>query len=102
MFSSKPLSSGAWNSLLAAGTGNAGRTVQIVLQAGNKGWDGQAASGEQLGDQLARILGQGEHQVLLFHIHMLIFNGKGLGPLQRGHGLLRELVHIHRLFLLRR
>ena len=50
---------------------------------------------EELGDQLARVLGQGEHQVLLLHVHMLIFNGNGLSTLKRAHGLLRKLVHVH-------
>ena len=85
---------------LAAGTGNPGRAVQVILEAGDEGGNGQAAFGEQLGNELVRVLGQGEHQVLLFHVHMLIFDGERLGAFQRGNGLLRELIHIHKAFLL--
>ena len=85
---------------LPAGAGNTRDPVQVFLQAGDEARDGQAAFCQQLGDQLAFILGQGEHQVFLLNIHMLIFNGERLRPFQGGYGLLRKLVHIHRSFLL--
>ena len=79
-----------------SGTGNTGDPVQVFLQPGNKGRYGNPASGKQLGNQLVLILSQGEHQVFLLHLHMLIFNGKRLGPLERGNGLLRKLIHVHK------
>ena len=83
-----------------AGTGYTGNTVQVFLQAADKRGNRKAALGEQLGDEFAFVLGQGEHQVLLLHLHMLIFDGKRLSPLQGIGGLLRELIHIHGIYLL--
>ena len=85
---------------LPAGTGDAGRAVQVFLQAADKRGYGNTAFGQKLGDEFALILGQGEHQMLLLHLHMLIFDGKRLGPLQGIDCLLRELIHIHRAYLL--
>ena len=46
-------------------------------------------------EEVIGIFRQGKHEVFLFHLHMLIFNGNGLCTLKRAHGLLRKLVHVH-------
>ena len=84
---------------LPAGTGNAGDPVQVVPQPVDQGGNRDSAPGEELGNQLVFILGKGKHQVLLLHLHMLIFDGKRLGTLQGAGGLLRELIHIHKQYL---
>ena len=82
-----------------AGTGNPGHTAQGILQRPAESLHGKAAAGKQLGNQILRILGEGGQKMLLLHIHMAVFHGKRRSPLQRGQGLLRQLIHVHLIHL---
>ena len=77
------------------GTGYPGHAVQILLQGTAESLHRDAAAGKQLRNQILRILRQGGNQMLLLHIHVAVFHGKRLGPLQGGERLLRQLIHIH-------
>ena len=85
---------------LPARTADTGNTAQAVGHSLAQAVRIHAHTREQLGNQAIGVLQERGHQVLLLHLHMLIFYGQGLGALQRFHGLLGKLVHVHGTCLL--
>ena len=80
---------------LPAGAGHPRNASQRVLQGGAQTLHVHAALLQKLRNQRRAVLQQGAHQMLLIHLHMLIFHRNGLGALQRLDGLLRKLIHVH-------
>ena len=81
---------------VTSGAGHPGQRLHLLQGSLGKGVGVRAQLGEQLGDQSLLLLGQRGQHVFLLHRLVGIFHRKALRTLQRLHGLLRQLIHVHK------